>query len=544
MAHVRQGARARLGSAVCVGLGVCLGSSLGPGCSGGGGSGASSSPSAPTVLHAEPGDQSIRLRWDEVAGADGYTLYWSAAATVNTHSGTPITGVSTPFDHIGLTNGQVYSYVVVAVNALGQGEASPMVSAKPGLPSYEHAPLWSMAEPLQLLQLDWDAGLSAVQNGAILKATVSGLQPGQRLELGSGTWSVDSFFSIDLAGTPAAPIWIAAKPGATPVITRPNTSQNALNVGANTQARYLVLEQLEITGGDTALKIFKATQLWIDQCHIHDCGGAGIAANTYDTSFLHLTRNHVHHTAGTAEGMYLGANDGVVAMSHSVIADNHIHDTFGDQGDGIELKQGSFANRIVGNEVHDTKYPCITVYGTAGLAPNVIERNVCYRSQDNVMQVQGEAIVRDNLIVGGSQGFQSHDHQGMTMNLEVVHNTIVSQNRGANLADWNNRPGMVFANNVVYSQTSQAVVFGSGSGGVALAGNVALGPVVGAATGFTAGVGLSDFTNLAWDGSALDATPTPGGALIGMADGLWLVEVDLNGAELAAPFEPGCVDGP
>lgn len=540
MGHVTSGACARLLPAVCAGLALVLGT----GCASGGGSGPASSPSAPTILVAEPGDGFVNLRWDPVAGADSYTVYWAAASTVTTHSGTAIQNVSSPYDHTGLTNGETYSYVVVAVNALGPSTASPVATTKPGFPSYEHAPSWSTAEPTQVLSLDFDAGQSAEQNGAVLKSTVAGLQPGQRLELGSGTWSVDSFFSIDLAGTPSAPIWIAAKPGATPVITRPDTSQNALNIGANATASHLVLEGLEVTGGDTGIKIFQATQVWIDQCHVHDVGGTGIAANTYDTSYLHLTRNHVHDTAGTAEGMYLGANDGVVAMSYSVIADNLIHDTYGEQGDGIELKQGSFANRIVGNEIHDTKYPCIMVYGTAGLAPNVIEQNVCYRSQDNVMQVQGEAIVRNNLLVGGAQGFQSHDHQGTSMNLEVVHNTIVSTNRGANLANWDNRPGMVFANNVVYSQGSQAIVFGSGSGGVEIAGNVVLGPVVNAGGGYTTGNGLSDFADLAWDGSALDATPSAGGALIGMADGLWLVEVDLEGNPLVAPFEPGCVDAP
>lgn len=509
-----------------------------------GGGGPESSPAAPTVLVAEPGDQSVVLRWDPVAGATSYTLYWSQSASVDTHSGTPIADVSSPFPHVGLTNGATYAYVVVAVNALGPGEPSPVATAVPGSPSYAYAPPWSVAEPTAVLSLAWDANLSATQNGAALKSAALALQPGQRLELSSGTWSVDSFFSLDLAGTAQAPIWIVAAPGATPVITRPNASQNALNIGANSEARYLVLQGLEITGGDTGIKIFRASQVWIDGCEIHDTFGAGIAANTFDNANLHLTRNHIHHTDGTAEGMYLGANYGASVVHHSVFAHNHIHDTYGDQGDGIELKQGSYANLIVENEVHDTKYPCITVYGTDGLEPNVIERNVCYRSQDNVMQVQGEAIVRGNLIVGGAQGFQSHDHQGQSMNLEVVHNTIVSANRGANLANWNGRPGMVFANNAVYSQSSQAVVFGSGSLGVELAGNVAFGPVVGAATGFASGNGLSDFAALAWDASSLDATPTATGALIGMADLVWLFEQDLEGAAPVFPYEPGCLDGP
>lgn len=540
MVHVPSRAAARRAPAFCAGLILCLGSA----CAAGGDSGPDAIPSAPTMLQAEPGDQSITLRWDPVAGASSYTLYWSQSTSVNTYSGTPLEGAQSPFLHAGLTNGLNYAYVLVAVNTLGPGEPSPVATAQPGTPAYEWAPQWSIAEPTQVLTLDWNAGLSATQNGAALKAAAAALQPGQRLELSSGTWSVDSFFSIDVQGTALAPIWIAAQPGATPVLTRPDAGQNALNLGANAQARYLVLQGLEVTGGDTGIKIFEAAQVWIDGCHIHDTGGAGIAANTFDASYLHLTRNEIYNTAGTAEGMYLGANFGASVVHHCVIADNHIHDTFGDQGDGIELKQGSYANRIVENVVHDTKYPCIMVYGTDGLEPNVIERNVCYRSQDNVMQVQGEAIVRGNLIVGGAQGFQSHDHQGSSMNLEVVHNTIVSENRGANLDDWNNRPGMVFANNAVYSQSSQAVVFGSGSGGVELAGNVAFGAVVGAATGFSPGVGLSDFADLAWDGTSLDATPTSTGALIGLADLIWLIEADLNGAALVAPYEAGCVDGP
>ena len=512
-------------------------------CEAGGAAGPSASPTAPLVLVAEPGEASVTLRWDPVAGASSYTLYWSLTPGLNTHSGTPLPGVSSPYVHGGLTNGVPHYYIVTATNVLGEGGPSPAAQATPGTPASPYAPAWASAVPLQTVSLDWDGAKSATQNGADLKGTIAGLQPGTRLELSSGVWSVDSFFSIDAVGTAAAPIWIAAQSGATPVLTRPNASQNAVNIGANGPARYLALVDLEVTGGDTAIKIYDAANLWIQGCHIHDCAGAGIAANSANTSFLYITQNEIHDTDGTAEGMYLGANDGVVVTHHSVVAQNHVHHTFGDQGDGIELKQGSYANRIVENHIHDTKYPAITVYGTNGLEPNVIERNTCYRAQDNVMQVQGEAIVRDNLLVAGAQGFQSHDHQGTSMNLTFVHNTIVNTQRGANLQNWNNRPGMVFANNVVYSQSSQALVFGSGSSGVELAGNVVLGAVIGASGGFSTGNGLGDFADLAWDASALDAKPTPGGALIGMADGLWLVPIDLLGNTLVAPFEPGCVDG-
>ncbi len=501
-------------------------------------------PPPPSGLKAIPGNNQVSLSWNPVAGATSYTLYWDVLPGVNKHSGTPIAGVASPHVHQGLSNGTSYYYVVTAMNMIGEGNPSGQASATAGVPQSPYDPPWSTALPSQVIGLDHDPQKSSTQNGAALVAAIAALQPGQRLELGSGVWSVNSFFSIDRVGTAAAPIWIAAKAGATPILTRPDAAQNAVNLGANSGARYLVLEGLELTGGDTALKIYDAMNVWIDRCEIHHCGGAGIAANTVDTSFLYITRNEIHHTAGTAEGMYLGANNAAAVTHDSVVALNHVHDTAGSQGDGIELKQGSWGNWIAENHVHDTQYPCILAYGTGGDPPNLIERNVCYRSGDNVMQVQGEALVRNNLLVDGAQGFQSHDHQGMSVELVFVHNTIVNTGRGANLQSWNGRPGMVFANNAVYSQSAESVRFANGSAGVDLAGNVVLGPVVGAASGFTPGVGLSDFAGVAWNASSLDATPTASGALIGMADAVWLVATDLTGAALVPPYEPGCLDGP
>jgi hypothetical protein len=434
--------------------------------------------------------------------------------------------------------------VLAAACTLETGDGTNESTPPPPAPQADYDPPWSSAVPARVIAFDHDPELSAAQNGAALKAAVQVLVAGDRLEIGSGVYSIDSFFTIDRIGTPDAPIWIAARAGATPVLTRVDAAQNAVNIGSSGPARYLVLEGLEIRGGDTGLRIHQASHVWIERCHVHDCAGPGITALSADTSFLYLLRNRIHHTAGTGEGMYLGANDGMHVTHDTTVALNHVHHTGGTQGDGIELKQGSWGNRIAENLVHDTPYPAILVYGTAGQPANVVERNVCYRSGDNVMQVQGEAIVRANLLVGGLQAFQSGDHQGSTRDLVVVHNTIVSTGRAANLQTWGGRPGMVFANNAIYSRDAEAVRFGSGSAGVALGGNVALGSVVGASFGFAPGSGLADFVALAWDASALDARPRAGGALIGRADPLWLVDVDLIGAELVAPYETGCLEAP
>src|SRR5690606_35983006 len=137
-----------------------------------------------------------------------------------------------------------------------------------------------------------------------------------------------------------------------------------------------------------------------------------------------------------------------------------------------------------------------------------------FRSNDNVMQVQGEAIVRNNLLIAGAgAGFHTHDHQGQTLELTVVHNTIISSGRGMNLVSWNNRANMVLANNAVYSQ-GDAIAFTNGSVGVVVAGNVVFGRVIGySGPGVTPGAGLADFVDLAWDGSKCDARPSAGSPL-------------------------------
>lgn len=108
------------------------------------------------------------------------------------------------------------------------------------------------------------------------------------------------------------------------------------------------------------------------------------------------------------------------------------------------MKQGSWGNLVAENDIHDTQYPCITVYGTSGKPVNIIERNLCRRSGDSAMQVQGEAIVRNNVLIGGQgSGFASADHQGQSLNLQVTHNTIINTGDAFKASSWNARTGMI-----------------------------------------------------------------------------------------------------
>lgn len=388
----------------------------------------------------------------------------------------------------------------------------------------EYTPAWADVPPLRTIALDRDPSLGDVANGARLGAALHALVPGDRLVVGAGTWSVDALLVIRLAGTPSAPIRIEAAPGATPVLTRPDPWQNVINFGDPSQpARYVLLRGFALTGGSIGVRIYRADDLWLDSLHIHATGGDGIRASSYDCARLHVTRTEIERTAlvdGTGEGFYLGSNGGVTAVRDSVVALNHVHHTGGLQGDGIELKQGSSGNLVAENVVHDTDYPGIIVYGTAGGARNRVEGNVVWGTNQNPFQVQGEALVRNNLVFGGAQpALISFDTQGSVRDLEVVHNTFISTSADAAvLGNWGGRPGMVLANNVLYSESGDSLVFLHGSGGIDIRGNAVHGPTYqdGGAT-HVAGNGISDFEALTWTGSLRDAHPSASSALLGGA---------------------------
>src|SRR4029078_9569758 len=121
--------------------------------------------------------------------------------------------------------------------------------------------------------------------------------------------------------------------------------------------------------------------------------------------------NHIHHTNGTGEGLYLGCNNDTCRVANSVIEWNHVHHTNSptvEQGDGIELKEGSYGNTIRHNVVHDTNYPGIITYTTRGNGPpNRIEGNVMWNTNRSAIQSAADAIIRNNVVLG-TIGLQAH----------------------------------------------------------------------------------------------------------------------------------------
>ena len=81
---------------------------------------------APTLSPVIPGDGVNTLTWSAVSGAgvSSYRIYWTSDGSNPTKSSSVITPVSSPYQHIGLTNGITYKYAVTASDAANQKESA------------------------------------------------------------------------------------------------------------------------------------------------------------------------------------------------------------------------------------------------------------------------------------------------------------------------------------------------------------------------------------------------------------------------------------
>lgn len=386
------------------------------------------------------------------------------------------------------------------------------------------------------------AGVTEIGPGDDLIASVGALKPGDELVLQGGTYNLQPKFTIGVSGTAAAPIVIRAKDGEVPVITRPDANQNTINIA---NASYVTLKGLEVVGGSHGIRLDHSSFITIEACHIHDTADVGLSANYAGSTYqgLKLLRNHIHDTGNTGEGMYLGCNNDGCQMFDSLIEGNHIHHTNGPtvvQGDGIEVKEGSYNNIIRDNVIHDTNYPCIITYSAVGHGgPNIIERNVLWGCGDHGIQSAADATIRNNIILSASSdGVHNQQHQsGSPANLLIVHNTILKMAGDAIRTD-NIVGSVVIANNAIYAQAGSAIRVSGDMSGLVVSGNAGIGGLQGVAGGFAAtGVLASDFVAANFSGMPPNNVfLSAGSSLVSAGDAARVADDDFNGtARKGAP---------
>lgn len=289
------------------------------------------------------------------------------------------------------------------------------------------------------------------------------LSPGDEIELSTGVYSDARRLAISQQGKPGHPIVIRAANNAQVRFKRPDGRQNTINLEG---CQYFILRGIEITGGAAAIRMgrraaHQAKHITLEDLHIHHIGGVAITANNPGEIYEHLVlrRNHIHHTSGHGEAFYLGSNNAADGSTNgyifdSIIENNYIHHLNGpqiSQGDGIELKDGSYNNIVRDNVIHDTNYPGIIVYGTDGKSANIIERNVIWNSGDHGIQAAADAIIRNNLISESKgDGIHCRNHQSAVVgNLQILHNTIFSKSAVRIVAPESFSGSVVVANNAV-----------------------------------------------------------------------------------------------
>ena len=392
------------------------------------------------------------------------------------------------------------------------------------------APAWYQNIGPVTREVFYNPSLTPDQNGAALRSVLSTLPAGSRVVIHAGTYSVDSYFVITAQGTASQPVVIEGAPGQKVSITRKDALQNVINLD---NSQYLLIRNLDVYGGSTGLKLQTVSNFMLSDSKIHHVMGVGVAANSKNTSELYFVDNEISYTGGHGEGFYLGSHDGVFKTNNSYVVGNYLHHLASDsaaQGDGIEIKDGSYANVVKYNFVEGTKYPGITVYRTGrGAADrNIIEENVVINSIDAGIQVTADAVVRNNLVIGKSTAFVSKPFTTNPVNLVVSNNTFLGGATTIRLTNWLTTD-LAFANNAIHSPTGQ--FYSSSKTGRAVAtGNINVSNLA------------TSFTNLKLDGTALNARPITGSVVIGRASSNYLPSGDLNGDTRITKMDTGAVD--
>ncbi len=378
--------------------------------------------------------------------------------------------------------------------------------------------------------------------GDNVEKIIATLLAGDTLNLEDGNYTLTERFSLSISGTPENPIIIQAANGAHPRFHRASADQNIWDIE---KAHYAVIDGLHFSGGSAGVRVWNASHFTFSNNEIFGTDDAALTMNINGGKYDHvkILNNHIHDTRGTGEGMYLGCNFDECRISNSLIEGNYVHDTLNaEQGDGIEVKEGSYANIIRNNVIHDTNYPCILTYGTVGNgAQNIIENNLVYNCGDHGIQSAADTIIRNNIVLNTKlDGIAMQQHQNSSpANLVVVHNTVLKPT-GAAIYLNGNSGSVLIANNAVYSKSGKALELSNiNTRFLTLSGNVGSGiyPIL---SGYKTGNIATDFVNAHYKGMPpIDVRPASGSTLIAAGDAGATVESDFDGIKRGRSVDAG-----
>jgi hypothetical protein len=258
---------------------------------------------------------------------------------------------------------------------------------------------------------------------------------------------------------------------------------------------------------------------------------ANDTSTAHNYSGLVFVANDIYNfgTAGGYPGIWLGCVGAGCSVTGPTVASNYIHDDATSpvgSGDGIVLLPGVSGadvrdNIIVGVDGRGVDAPT----GQAGNA-NVIERNGVWSTSNVGLELAGNAIVRNNIIVDTTTAGIRVGAPPAVANLTLANNSVLVSGIAMTVDGPQN--GVVIANNALFGATALQV--SSPGATPTIAGNVGSGSVSGVTSGMTSGASTNAaFTNAKADATALDLFPKAAGPLVAAGDAASESVDDFNG---------------
>eukprot|EP01084_Bolivina_argentea_P177371 306719_1 len=219
-------------------------------------------------------------------------------------------------------------------------------------------------------------------------------------------------------------------------LIRPDANQNLIDI----DGQYFRIHDMEFEGGSKGIRLEDNTShAEFFNLKIHDTADGGFTANTpnMEFSFIKVSNVEVYNTAGYGECFYLGCNNDACSFHDNIIEYSYCHDTYSTygngQGDGIDMKSGSYNNIIRNNVIINTFGPGIVTYDSYDRGNNIISNNIILNAGNEAIQIVAGTELYNNilhsscchaLVANGNQLKSGTKPR----NVKIIGNTIVSQN--------------------------------------------------------------------------------------------------------------------
>jgi Right handed beta helix region len=239
-----------------------------------------------------------------------------------------------------------------------------------------------------------------IHPGDDLFATIGSLDAGDEVVVHAGTYRSPGYFAARWTGTTDAPIVVRGAKGERRPVLVGRAPQDIIGLDGS----HFTLSHVELRGGDDALRLGNVDHATLEDFEIHGVDDVGISCNVpgHVCDGVTIRDSDIHDTGRRyfGEGLYLGCHDAGCAFRNGLVEDNVVHDMGGSQGDGIEIKAGSYNNTVRDNTLYRTRFPGITVFGYDAPVgkPNRVERNSVWRTRHDGIRVVGRGIVSDNVV--------------------------------------------------------------------------------------------------------------------------------------------------